>query len=91
MFISKQIDIFTILALCVALTLTQNPKKISWPNTYSQAYTYTYYDDTVHSPGVLWYNWNIKSMQYDFSNSLGYPLCHNLIHDNEECTLLFRN
>jgi hypothetical protein len=79
---SKNIQTTIVLALCVAFTLSQIPKKLSWPNIYTQSYTYTYYDDTVSSPGVIWYNWGIKSMQYDFSNSLGYPLCHNLVHDS---------
>lgn len=77
--LSKKVLIF--LGVFVVLIFSQNPKKINWPNIYTQSYTYSYYDEPVHTPGVLWYNWNIKSMQYDFSNSLGYPLCHNLIHD----------
>jgi len=88
---SKNINIALLIVVLVSVVLAQNPKKISWPNTYTQSYSYTYYDDPVHSPGVLWYNWNIKSMQYDFTNSLGYPLCHNLVHDSESCTLLFKN
>jgi hypothetical protein len=82
LYMSKNIQTTIVLVLCVAITLSQNPKKLSWPNTYTQSYTYSYNDDTVSSPGVMWYDWNIKSMQYDYSNSLAYPLCYNLEPDS---------
>ncbi len=89
--------IFSVFLLIICLFnigVAVDPVKSPWPNIFSEAFTLIVESSTsgkISTSGVHWYNWNIKSMQLDYSNSEVFHSCYQYIKTKTPCTIVYRN